>query len=208
MSNNNIYTFPSDIKRLFFDSKQCDMTRKLKAHAEEVCRHEISHSYIQKSLNKYRYAYMYVKGDEIIGFILWQSITKDAIHTLNSEMYPSKYVFIHLLCAKKTGTDFGFRMLSDVETYCVKHGIPCMELHAANRNLETYYKQYGFFTTQKYPEIRMWKPIITLLREDPTNYRTNKTRKRKQISDHDKKIIEFLSKEGASLEEGLNYTLL
>jgi hypothetical protein len=202
----NIYTFPPNIKRMFFDSKQGHMTRKLKAHADEVCRNEMPQAYINKAFNKYRYGYVYTKGDEIIGFIIWQVMTRDAINTMNSEMYPSKYVFIHLLCAKKTGTDFGFRMLSDVESYCVKNGIACMNLHAANIKLETYYKQFGFFTTQKYPEILMWKPIVTLLREENTNYKKTRKRRNARISEHDKKIIMYLNKEGASLEEGLNYS--
>lgn len=203
----NIYTFPPNIKRMFVDSKQTHMTRKLKAHADEICRNEIPQAYINKAFNKYRYGYVYVKGDEIMGFIIWDLIKKDSINTLNSEMYPSKYIYIHLLCAKKTGTNFGYKMLDDVESYCVKQGIPCIQLHAANMNLETYYKQYGFFTTQKYPEILMWKPIVALLHE--TNYRTNKTKRRRnnKLSENDKRIITFLSNEGPKLEEGLNYTL-
>lgn len=206
----DIYDFPPNIKRMFIDSKQSHITRKLKAHADEVCRNELPQTYINKAFNNYRYGYVYVKGDEIMGFIIWNIITKDTINSLNLDMYPSKYIYIQLLCAKKTGTEFGYKMLSDVESYCHNHSIPCMHLQAANIKLEIYYKKYGFITTQKYPEILLWKPITTLLDKDIVIYRTAKTRKRKtvQISDHDKKIIDFLRKEGPNLESGLNYNLI
>lgn len=202
----NIYTAPKNIKRTFMSSKQTFYADELHEHAAKICREEFGQDVINAAINNYKNGYVYTIGREIIGFVIWKII----INKIDSPFYPnpvpSKHLKILLICAKKTGTTLGYTMLNDVENYCYQTNIPCMELHAINIQLEEYYKQYGFFTTQKFPIIIMWKPILKLLElKGPHKTRRNS---RSNISAHDRKAIEFLRDNGHTLEEGLNYTLI
>lgn len=187
------------------DSKRTFYADELHEHSNEVCRDEFGQDLINAAINNYRNGYVYTIGREIIGFVIWKTVS----HYTQSPNYPnpvpSKHLKILLICSKKTDTTLGYTMLYDVQNYCYQNNIPCMELQALNRKLETYYKGLGFFTTQKFPDILMWKPITELL----TLNSRQKTRKnnRNNISAHDRKAIEFLRDNGHTLEEGLDYTL-
>lgn len=202
----NIYTAPKNIKRTFMSSKQTFYADELHEHATKVCRDEFGQDVINSAINNYKNGYVYTIGRDIIGFVIWKIITNKIDSPFYPNPVPSKHLKILLICATKTGTTLGYTMLNDVENYCYQNSIPCMELHAINIQLEEYYKKYGFFTTQKFPIIIMWKPTLRLLElKGPHKTRRNS---RNNISAHDRKAIEFLRDNGHTLEEGLNYTLL
>jgi hypothetical protein len=201
----NIYTSLIGSRRIFINSAQTFYAKKIKQHATDICRHKITQSYINSAINSYKNGYIYIIGDEIIGFVIWKLITLNPQLELSPNPIPTKHLFIQLICAQPTDTTLGYTMLYDVEQYCYQHNIPCMELHTNDIKLEEYYKTYGFYTTQKFPFIMMWKPVLELLTLNPRR----KTRKNSKtnISPHNRRVIEFLRDNGRNLEIGLNYTL-
>jgi len=203
---NNIYTRPDTIRKICINSKSISFIKEVKRHALTICRNEISESYINKTCKTFTNGYVYIRENNILGFILWKLQIHKQDEQKNTELLPSKSLFIQLLCAEKTGTDFGYSMLSDVETYCVNTSIPTMSLEPGNTKLETYYHEYGFKLLCRYPKKIMTKPILELLTIPQNRAKTRKIRQN-TLTTHDRQLIQYLSENGSKLEADINYTL-
>lgn len=201
----NIYTSPNGILKRFVKPSQTSLVLEMKNHAYNICRESISETYINNILNPFKSGFkngfVYTdENDEILGFIVWD-IKKQEPNVIMSTTEPpplvSKHMYILLLCAKPTNTTLGYTMLWDAETYCIENAIPSMRLVPATKSLFPYYQKYGFITGQNLPNLVLYKPVLELLKLNPLNYRTNKTRKRgkkyKLLSDKDRKAIEYMN---------------
>jgi hypothetical protein len=203
----NIYTRPENIKKIFITPKNVAFVRELKRNALTTCRGEISESYIKRTCKTFTHGFVYVRENKILGFILWKIDTAEPDAQINTDMMPSKQVFIQLICSEKTGTDFGYVMLSDVESYCVNNTIPFMCLEPGNGKLEMYYRNFGFMTLSRYPlKTIMCKPVLELLHVSQDRSKTRR-RGRGALSTHDMKLITLLHKNGPRLEEELAQTI-
>lgn len=204
----DIYTVPEKIKRILIDKSQYRYTKVIKKYAFNICRNGISQEYVNRVCNNFSNAYIYFVDDQIIGFIIWKLKKNDPLDHLNPTYIPTKELYIQLICAKKTGTNFGYTMLSDVESYCVKNGIPIVSLEPINISLETYYHKYGFITDSiiRGNIIIMTKPIVSLLLPNRNTRYTRKTgRKITLLDPHDRKLIQYLVDSSSELEEKINY---
>lgn len=101
-------------------------------------------------------------------------------------------------------------MLDDVENYCIENVIPVIELKPTNNKLMIYYEQFGFNAVRSdynYLNIIMAKPVQQLLLQTPINYKSGKTRKarriKKQLTENDKNIINFLVEKGPQLSKNM-----
>lgn len=204
----DIYTAPDKIKRVLISHSDYRYAKVIKKHAIEVCRNGISQEYVNRVCNNFSNAYIYTVDGQMIGFILWKIKKNDPLEHFKPEYIPTKELYIQLICAKKTGANFGYTMLSDVESYCVKNAIPIMTLEPINAALETYYHNYGFKSDclMRKGIILMTKPIEALLLSDKNTKHTRKAgRKIHPLEPHDRKIIQYLVDNGTELEEHINY---
>jgi hypothetical protein len=201
----DIYTAPNKIKKIFINPAQLHFIKELKRHASEVCRNEISQSYINSTFNKFKNGFMYTIGNQLIGFIIWKIETYNFEEHLNTEHMPTKQLYIQIICAKKTDTNLGYTMLSDVESYCVKNGIPVISLKPVTKKIENYYHTYGFKTYAVLPEVIMTKPVEALLLLNINTSHTRKVGKKSKLNPHDKKLIQYLMDHSSELEEKINY---
>jgi hypothetical protein len=216
----NIYTAPNGLVRRTVRSGSMGLIKELYAHATTVCRNQISEQYIADILNpdniKFSKGYAYFLKDELVGFVVWTVKNMDTIPTERPRMSnnttpkgATKILYIDLICAKETGTTLGYTMLYDVEKYCIDKAIPFMKLIPGEESLIPYYEKYGFTLTSKEKETIMSKAIVTLLKTNPHNYKTAKTRKAKytrpKISERDKNAIESYLGYATKLSQNIKY---
>lgn len=188
---------PEGVKRTFIHSSQIHIVKELKRHVYDTCRGTISQEYINNSCNKFKDGYLYTKGNEIVGIVLWKIITPTAQQLEQNKELPTKYVFIQLLCTGISGERLGYTMLFDVEKYCVSHMIPVIILEPTHKYLEHYYRTVGFRLLSCYPNKMMTKPVERLLTQS-----VSKTRRRMRNT-RDKRIIQYLLENGESMEQQL-----
>lgn len=202
----NTYTRPDNIKKIFITPKNIPFVRELKRNALQTCREEISESYIKRTCKTFTHGFVYVRETKILGFILWKVDMLEPDAHIDTELMPSKQAFIQLICSEKTGTDFGYSMLSDVESYCVNNTIPVILLEPGNKKLEAYYHSFGFMTLSRYPIRTMCKPVLELLHVSQDRSKTRR-KGRGTLSAHDAKVIAFLHENGLRLEEEIAQTI-
>lgn len=198
----NIYTSPDYVRRIYFNKRNRAFVDEIKEHAMNICRKKISQQYINKALRNFSDGYIYVDRNVIIGFIIWNIIKSEN----TNNRYPTKIANILLVCAEKTDTTFGYKMLDDVETYCAKNGISFMTLELAYDELEPYYKKFGFYRTNVplFNNIKMSKAVNILI-----NANFSKSRRRTQKSKHrydpiskkDKALIEYYNANYENIEK-------
>jgi hypothetical protein len=216
----NIYTAPNGLIRRTVRTGSMGLIKELYTHATTVCRHQISEQYIADVLNpdniKFSKGYSYFLKDELVGFVVWTVKNMDTIPTERPRMSknttpegPTKILYIDLICAKETGTTLGYTMLYDVESYCIDEAIPFIKLTPAEQSLIPYYEKYGFTLTSKEKETIMTKAVVALLKTNPHNYKTAKTRKAKytrpKISERDKNAIESYLGYATKLSQNIKY---
>ena len=201
----NIYTAPNGLVRRDVVHGNTRLVKELFAHAQTVCRNQISEQYIADVLNpdkkSFSKGYVYSIDDEILGFVVWtiqylDKLKKPRIYKTKdyNPPIPSKVLFIDLICAKGTGTTLGYKMIDDIENFCINNAIPCINLEPSDDDLIPYYEKIGFSRLSLYNS-QMTKPIIQLIQNTSTNYKISKTRKlkyqtRKQLSERDKAVLE------------------
>jgi hypothetical protein len=174
---------PEDIQRTLLQSPQIHVIAEMKRHAYETCREAISQEYIHKSLKTCKNGYLYTKGNEIIGFVIWKIVTPTKLDLEMNDKLPSKYLFVQLVCAKSSGGQFGYTMLFDVEQYCAAHSIPMIILEPIHTTVENYYRSAGFRLLSLFPTKRMTKAVDI-----------------QSVGRRDKRIIKYLVENGESLE--------
>jgi hypothetical protein len=218
----NIYTAPNGLVRKTVVHGNTRLVKELFAHAQTVCRNQISEQYIADVLNpdkkNFSNGYAYFLNDELVGFVVWTVKNMDTIKPERPRMSkdttpkgPTKILNIDLLCAKETGTTLGYTMLYDVETYCIDKAIPIIDLYASDIRLEPYYEQFGFMAIRPTPvfdEVHMTKPVTQLLLDTPINYKRGKTRRKGQVNkvtERDKKAIQFLVENGPKMAKNIEY---
>ena len=192
---------PEDIQRTLLQSPQIHVVAEMKRHAYETCREAISQEYIHKSLKTCKNGYLYTKGNEIIGFVIWKIVTPTKLELEMNDKLPSKYLFVQLLCAKSSGGQFGYTMLFDVEQYCAAHNIPMIILEPIHTTVENYYRSAGFRLLSLFPTKRMTKAVESLIA--PSVKKTRKREKGKEketLQGRDKRVIQYLVENGESLE--------
>jgi hypothetical protein len=214
----NIYTAPNGLHRRTVRHGHTSLVKELYAHAQTVCRDQISDQYIADVLNpdkkNFSRGFAYFIDDEIIGFVVWSIKNYDKLNAGRIHMSsrnivtgPSKSLFIDLICAKQTGTTLGYTMLNDVENYCIDNAIPFMKLRPADDELIPYYEKYGFtLTSNEYGNI-MSKGMVKLIDKMPSNYKSGKTRKagriRPQISERDRLAIQKYLRDADKLSQNI-----
>jgi hypothetical protein len=216
----NIYTAPNGLVRRNVVHGNKPLVKELFAHAQTVCRNQISEQYIADVLNpdkkNFSNGYAYFLKDELVGFVVWTIKNMDTIKPErprksndNTPKGATKILNIDLLCAKETGTTLGYTMLYDVEIYCIDEAIPFMKLTPAEESLIPYYEKYGFTLTSKEKETIMSKAIVALLKTNPHNYKTAKTRKAKytrpKLSERDKNAIESYLSYATQLSQNIKF---
>jgi hypothetical protein len=210
----NIYTAPNGLHRRTVRHGHTSLVKELYAHAQTVCRNQISEQYIADVLNpdkkNFSKGYAYFLNNELIGFVVWSIKNMDKLNAgkinMTNDTTPkgaTKILHIDLICAKETGTTLGYTMLYDVENYCIDTAIPIIELDSSDIKLKPYYEKFGFMAvrpTPSYNIVHMSKPVIQLLLDTPI--KRGKTRRRGQINkvtERDKKAIQFLVENGPEI---------
>jgi hypothetical protein len=198
----DIYTSPDYVKRIYFNKRNKAFVDEIKEHAMDVCRKKISQQYINRALKIFTDGYVYVNGKMITGFIIWNIIKTE------SNDQPTKILQVLLLCAEKTNTTFGYKILDDIETYAAKNGISFISLELAYNELEPYYKKFGFFRTNVplFNKIRMSKPVNILLNSNFSRSRrgTQKSKHRYDpIPKKDRALISFYNNNFKDVEAEL-----
>ena len=133
----SLRSLPGDMKRILFnESKRKIFGPQLKRHAMEVCRNKISETYINNAIKQFTHGYLYMKGNEILGFALWE------VHIINRESVTTNrpnlesYIDVRLVCSKNKENKLGSIISSDIERYCIKHHIHSIIMEPADSNLE------------------------------------------------------------------------
>jgi hypothetical protein len=208
----NIYTYPSGLISKLIRPLNTSLVNRLREQANNTCRGKISLDYIKHIFNpfgnNFSGGYIYydnIESDSIISFIVWsiETITindeniipkTNEYNNIKSKSY--KRCFIKLICSNRTNTTLGYKMLDDVENYCIRNTIYVLKLEAINQNLENYYEKFGFIKsydnynpTIPYPSL-MIKPIILITKQKNTNYKPVLTRRQRKKLRDTPKIIE------------------
>jgi hypothetical protein len=212
---NNIYKRPTSIKRIYFKSSDRHFVDKLKYDASDVCRNELTDEYIKKVLKKFKEGFIYIRDNQIMGFILWEIKNNKDRHVegvLQKPLSDYKYMYIYLICAKKTNSDFGYIMLDDAEKHCIKKGVILMTLQPLNMELELYYRKYGFLlnTGRPYSDdevIYMSKPVTELLNIfnniTPNNRRKTRKASKRLITTEQARVLKNIIDKGDDLDKRL-----
>ena len=156
---NNIYQQPDTFKRHFFHRSNGNITRIIKNHAYNICRNVIPQAYINNSINKFKYGYIYKIKNEIIGFIIWKIINNNINEYKNQISYIDKELHIVLICTDSNNYRFGTQLLYDVEQFALLNGIKHITLNPANDDLITFYEKNGYRIVSEYPQKLMLKNI-------------------------------------------------
>ena len=200
---NNIYSKPGTLKRTFFRNTQREFIDEIKRHAYETCREDIGMEYIKNACNKCREGYVYTENAKIIGFIIWRVEHTKPGDVKNVNDFPSKDLYINLLCAEKTDYKLGRTMLFDVETNCINKKIPVIYLEPTSPKLEIYYRSFGYRTLAQLPKKVMTKPMTELLIKKETTEIIK--RRNKTLDAKDKRIIQYLADNGERIEAEILY---
>ena len=128
------------LTRQLIHASQRDIAYMLKNISETVCRGEIKESYIQRSMNRFKYGFVYRNDDnQVEGFCVWKILEDE---DENCETY--KYMKILLICAKKQSLAFCNRLFVDIDNYCASNNVAYVCLIPGNETLKSYYELYGF----------------------------------------------------------------
>jgi hypothetical protein len=120
----------------FITKYDSSIKKQLKVIANNICYDTIPQRYIDNSIKKYEYGYVYRdtrNNNKIIAFVLW-SIIKSPETSLNE-------LHIHIICGK----GLGMLMFNDIEEYAIQSKINTITLVPSNDKVKAHYiDSYGF----------------------------------------------------------------
>jgi hypothetical protein len=128
----------------FFRSEDRSIVVQLRNMAYELCRSEISETYINAAFNNFKKGCIF-KDDtgDIICFALWDEY--DLLNILHGYY---KYMYTILMCGKGGFHKTGELIIPYLIGYCKEKSIHSIQLIPANNKLKTYYSEYGFQDTR------------------------------------------------------------
>jgi hypothetical protein len=135
------------LQKVMFHAADKQLIATLKSQADSVCRGLIPTEYIRNAFNNFKngFAYYSQESTEPIGFCIWRIKQTDPITKNRSNPYT--YLYIHLICAKKTDYTLSKVMLHDLENVCMEKGIHYIQLQPANKKLQEHYESFGYALT-------------------------------------------------------------
>lgn len=159
-------TYPTTLTKRLFHASERPFIASLRHTAYSTCRTQISDLYIKSAFNKFKYGYVYTRGDEVVSFCIWKIKEEISIaHGVRRELY------VYLVCSIKEPYSALDMMLNDLEQYCIENRIEVISLEPANERLREHYTSRGF------AEDQFRKSLLVKAVAPITYYRSRTTRR-------------------------------
>lgn len=130
----------SGLKRMYISRKNADHVVFLKHRAADVCRGDVSATYIKKAMKVFENGLLYMRGNTIAGLCIWrvigESISKGDAHI-------PKCMYMYLYCTMENHEKLGTKIMNDIHNYCIRENIYRIELEPTETSVG-FYEKMGF----------------------------------------------------------------
>jgi hypothetical protein len=147
---------PTDVEKVLIHASERAYISAIRRHAFEVCRGNISVSYIKQSFNRFKNGFVYLRNNTVVAFCIWN--VRD---NQNPDGTFKPALRIRLICSSSTSGVNMDVILYDIDAYCRSKGIKFISLYPANDSLREYYRTKGFVDLYEEHEGSMSRRVDT-----------------------------------------------